>query len=246
MCPIQEAIISITSQIKGGATKNNSTVLILKSETPIEYGDAFLTITDIRLRYARFLAGDPSLEKYVKTMIAIPKISCEEYYLSFMTISKSAQLFAKHLENIFKMVETINERVVNNINSTKSINMSLPTMQFNFKISELVLHPTELYTQLTKLINVINKLNINSLLSKPTNKKIDSIAKFDKPQPSGKFDIFADLETINCESAKQALTKWLDFQINMLQYVQSVEQYHQQVNISLCQIYKKINEMVFV
>jgi hypothetical protein len=260
-CPVLMAI----TEIRGGglygddAELTDARVVRLGGHSGKEYvmDNAPFYIMSRKIELARFELTRPDLQSCARKY---------KFMFGFMEGQTNGSVYNKLIENILgkrfmyeqyiQLVDLLGQlddlilaKVLYMSNKGTPINISLPDIFMSPHVNQVILYrPDVLERSINDMIDYVNKININSLLSKPMNIHISHVKKIDAVCPDMNAKIHTDSHTqSHIDTPEQYIAEMkrlLAIEIDIAMYISAIEKYHSDVINHVNKIYDACGQMV--
>lgn len=246
ICPVVKTICEIRgagTYIDDPELHDNNVIKIGGVEFVCD--DMSFYIMSRKMRLARFELSRPSLiaceagySNMFRNVVGI------DYATLYTRIIDSAlkkkyvyYQFMQLVDLIGEMEQLIIARIDTAGRSGQSINISLPDLFLLPHLDRcIVARPDVLAHTMDKIIEYINKINVNALLKEPVRGIVPRVAKFSCLAPDMKT-VIPPIDASSVEEFISGMHKTLEHEIVVASYIQDIEKYHCMVINHMNQVY---------
>jgi len=152
--------------------------------------------------------------------------------------------FVQLVDLLANMEQLIISKITKLSAAGKAINVSLPDIFMLPHIDELIVYrPDVLRTTVNKIIDYVNKININSIITNPVSSKIPHVAAISATPIAGDTQI-ADDRGMDAAGYIEKMHAVLAHEIVVAGYICAVEKYHVEVINHMNQIYDVCKKII--
>lgn len=250
VCPVVKAI----GEIRGGGIysddaeeTNNNLIKIGGSDSEVEFvcDDMSFYIMSRKMELARFELSKPNLAvieaKYNAMFRDVVGIDYSALYTRIIDRALKKKYiydqFVQLVDLLGSMEQTIAAKVDALGRKGQPINISLPDIFLLPHVDTLIVYrPDILADTMNKIIDYVNKININALLKEPLNIHIPRVEKFAGSPPDMKTKIEPVQSTSSPEEFLAGMHKILDQELVVAKYIQEIEKYQ-------CEVINHVNKV---
>lgn len=247
-CPVVAAI----GEIYGGGlySMDTSNVVTIGGSDGLEYvsDNSYYYITQKKLELARFELSRPNdiqcNNKLVDMFGDLRGINFHDLYRKLIRITLKNKYMYKQFTQLISLIRDMEKYIITRISVAqkfnKPINVTIPSIKFPSYIDKIILYdPNALTIAINAIVEYINNLNINSLLTEPIKDKIELMGEFttDKQLPNLNFATPNEFDYMPTEECIEYMHKLLDKQTIVIEYINEIEKYH-------CNVINHVN-MIF-
>lgn len=237
ICPVVETIKEIRGSGLWIEDDDQENIIKLggsESNTSIVCDNVAFYMMTKKMDFARFKLSKPNYNacksKYHKDFKKITGTYAEVYTRLIDNVLKKNYMYTQFtdlVDLIYNMELLIVSRVESESRAGHNINISLPDIILLPHIDKLIIYRPDILTEtINKLINYINKVNINSIIKDNIRADIPNVEKFDKKLDMATKIISREDEPGDAEEYITEMNILLDQEMIVADYVREIEKYH--------------------
>ncbi len=240
VCPVVEAIHTI----RGGGIyvddmESSSEGLVKLGGQDNEYvmNDISYYIISRKIELARFELSKPTAAackiKYKKMFTSVAGLSHSGLLKYIIDNALNKRYVYEQFTNIIDLIGRIEELIIDLADhlarANKSINVSLPDIIFHPNIDKLIMYdPSALEQAMNKIIDYVNKINVNSIIKNPVTARISRVAAFRPPtalDPNTQIYRPDISSFMTPDEYLTAMKKVLEQEVHVAMYAGEIEKY---------------------
>jgi hypothetical protein len=237
-CPVVAAIREIRGAglYKDDCEESPDDVIKLGgNNTDIEFvcDDMTFYMMTRRMELARFELSKPDFAqckaKYTRMFKNIVGIDYSTLYTRIINQALKKKFLYKQFVELVELIGETEQLIEIKVNSAARrgvpINISIPDIILLPHIDQLIIYRTDiLCATMNKIINYMNKINVNSLLSEPVNSNIPQIKPFAVTPPDMKTQI-PEIDATDADEFLAGMKRTLEHEMAVASYIREVEKY---------------------
>ncbi len=246
ICPVVKAI----REIRGAGLcddDDTQTVKLGGSDAQIEYvcDDVSFYITTRKMTLARFELSRPTMQECVHKYHELFRADYTDYAAIYAHIVEHAlekKYMYRQFVQLVDLLENINQPILRRVDNLarqgKPVNISLPDIIFLPHVDQIIAYrPDILEHTINKIIDYVNRINIDSLIPSHARANIKHVGPFTAAE---QLDMSISIEPIDATTPAEYMEQMnalLNHEITVAKYVNGIEKYQCMVINHMNKIY---------
>lgn len=244
-CPV----VRVIREIRGSGLyddDNSSNVIKLGgADNEFICDDMTFYITVRKMEFARFELSRPDYaackQFYAKKFKNIVNIDYSQLYKRIIDDALKKKFLYRQFVDLVEIMGEIEQmvelKVIKSARKGLPINISIPDIFILPHIDQLIIYRTDILAQtMNKIIDYVNKINVNTMLSEPVISNIQHVPAFTGDVPVMTTQI-PELTASNADEYITGMQSILNHEMVVANYIHSIEKYQCSVINHLNQVY---------
>jgi hypothetical protein len=257
ICPVVRTMRDIRTggmYVDDAEDARDRIIRVGSGETAVEYvmNDTAYYMMTRQIEFARFELTRPSAEackmKFKKMFSDLVGMTEDTLRMHIIDKALTRKYIHEQFMRLVDLIGRIEELIMEKVNELAArpsitLNVSLPDIVFLPRIDQFIIYnPEAAEHTVNKIIDYVNKININSILPEPVNTKIEYVPAMKAPPLT--VGELIQKPTGDAAEMLRDMKKTLERECAVAKYVDQVEQYHCKVINHMTQIYNTCQLLV--